>query len=96
MRALPRLAAWPRRLGLLTLASALSACSHLAAVPHPPADAPGTDGNGNSARDCERSCYVTTATSPTTRVTLIFSATATSPTSDDADKTLPAICEQLC
>lgn len=46
MRALPRLAAWPRRLGLLTLASALSACSHLAAVPHRLADAPGITASG--------------------------------------------------
>ena len=42
MRAFPRLSTWPRRLGLLALACALSACSHLAAVPHPPTDAPGT------------------------------------------------------
>ena len=42
MRAFPRLSAWPRRLGLLALACALSACSHLAAVPHPPTDDPGT------------------------------------------------------
>ncbi|MDX9844529.1 MAG: lipoprotein insertase outer membrane protein LolB [Aquabacterium sp.] len=42
MRALPLLAAWPSRLGLLGLACALSGCGHLAAVPHPPADAPGT------------------------------------------------------
>ena len=46
MRAFPRPVAWPRRLGLLVLASALSACSHLAAVPHPPADAPGTAASG--------------------------------------------------
>lgn len=31
-----------QRLGALTLAGVLSACSHLAAVPHPPAEAPST------------------------------------------------------
>ncbi|OGB03179.1 MAG: hypothetical protein A3G29_09535 [Burkholderiales bacterium RIFCSPLOWO2_12_FULL_64_99] len=42
MRAFPRLSACSHRLGLLMLAGTLSACSHLAAVPHPPADTPGT------------------------------------------------------
>lgn len=42
MRTVRRLGAWPQRLSGLMLACALSACSHLAAVPHPPAQAPGT------------------------------------------------------
>ena len=48
MRILPRLSAWPRRLALLGLACALSACSHLAAVPHPSTDAPGSAASGTN------------------------------------------------
>lgn len=48
MRALPRLAAWSHRLSLLCLACAVSACSHLVAAPHPPANATDT-GTSNGA-----------------------------------------------
>ena len=41
MRAFSCLAAWQRRVSLLCLACAVSACSHLAAQPHPTAAPPG-------------------------------------------------------